>query len=331
MPYSEIVKEALSGWQDYKQALLKVHDGYTGAIDVDEIRSRLAAEGVVTHSPLLTIPYTTEGLEKVTGLVVTHPWVDSFAAEHFDKALAIRRRRDTGETMYAAGYPTPFYTNLLDVAVDFDETELNAADFGRTYAFGSCISSTAHEIVHSAFARLTTAWYRKAGPDSVRIYEKGGIGQCVETVTFHRGTAANRYRYDPVWIDEAVAQYMAAEVRAAMLPESIPKKSRTFKLTEQGAGETEVPPRYLIHSEEWPDHPGTSAGTEGIGMDLLIEKRPWILPQVKALSTGRLAIGAFHDNLRDGVGTELYTAITGRQPYTSWGGILEQIIDLDTK
>lgn len=330
MAYSELTQQAISGLQSYRQALVNTHREYTGAVDAEEVRDRLAQEGVTTASPLVTIPYTLEYLERAAALSADHPWTDPSTTERIDRALSVRKLRDEGNSAYEAGFPTPFYTNFLDVAVVFDDTELNAEDFGKLYAYGLGIHFTAHEITHSAFSRICSSRYQKVGADKIRVHATDGIGQAVDTITMWPG-GGRENSYQPIWIDEAFAQHMAAKVRTAMLPESMPKDSQVFDFEYYRATEVEVPPKYLIRSDEFPEDSGNSpsAGVEGIGIDVLAEKRPWLLPQIKAVCIGTLAVADFHQNLLNGVGQELYEDIVQRRPYTTWGRILDAIMELD--
>jgi hypothetical protein len=328
MAYSELTHEAITGLRTYKNALLGIHQGYTGAIDVEEIRERLAAEGVVTESPLVNIPYTQHHLEQTAALTEIHPWTDLFTPQRIDDALSKRKMIDDGRQPNKAGFPTAFWSPILDVAVVFDDTDLNAEHFGKTYAFGLGIHYNAHEIAHSAFARICTTRYRKIAADKVKIQCTSGIGQAVDDVTlWEAGGSLNSYQ--PIWIDEAFAQRMSADVRGAMLPTSVPKVSRVIDIQGYGAGEVEVPQRYLIYSDEHPEHPGASSSVEGVGIDVLVEKRPWLLPQIKAMCVGALPVHEFHQNLLHGVGRELYEGMTQRRPYSAWGGILDEIVELD--
>jgi hypothetical protein len=327
MAHAGLIQEVLSGQQAYKQDLIASFSHVHGVVDLQEIRQRLADEGVVSTTPLVTIPYTVESLEHASGLRNKHLWSDPFVTGFIDKALSARKDRDAGATAAEVNFARGFWSVVLDVAIVFDDVDMNIKDFGSTYAISRAIGTDAHEIAHSAFASISPKTYKAVGKNHVEVVDLFAIGQAAETTTLEPYSGSVP-AYEPIWIDEAFGQYIAAEIRQQMLPNSIPAKARAFTFEEYEAGEIEIPPKYLIFSEAFPDYPGTLASVEGVGMDILTSKYPSLLPQIKSLTTGKLAIGDFHKNLRNDIGSELYSNITQRKPYTAWGNILKQVIEL---
>jgi len=327
MSHPELVKQAIDGLQDYKQALIDMHADVVSPIDVGNIRERLVDEGYITHSPLITIPYSVERISAADRLIDTVPWTDPFTVEGINEALKKAIRRESGESAWRVGFPTAFWSTVLDVAVRFDDYTSNEADFGETYARGKAIAEVAHELAHSAFAGVSSSRFSKG--DGQRVHVQAGlcISQEQQSSLLSPGSGFVP-KYQPMWINEAVANHAAAEVRAAVHPQSIPKEPILWEgclAKFYGVDSLELSPRYLIYSDEFPDDPGTLSGAEGVGMDILAAKIPSLLPDVKALTSGRLALSAFHDKLRNQIGTELHADITERRPYGTWGSILEQI------
>lgn len=329
MAHSELIEEVISGQQAYKQDLIASFSHVQGTINLQEIRHRLTAEGVVSTSPLVTIPFTSESLEHASGLKNKHPWSDPFVTRFIDQALSARKEREAGATAAEASsmYTHGFWSVVLDVAVVFDNVAQNSGDYGSTYATGAAIGLDVHEIAHSAFASISPKTYKKIGEDRIEVLDLFAIGQATEVTTL-KPFGGNVPAYEPIWIDEAFGQHIAAEIRQQMFPNSIPTKGRIFNFDEYEAEEVEIPPKYLIFSEAFPDYPGTLAAVEGVGMDILAAKYPALLPQIKSLTTGKLAITDFHKNLHNRIGSELYSDITSRKPYTAWGTILKKIIEL---
>jgi hypothetical protein len=332
MSYSELAHEAAAGLRAYRQTLIDMHTGVADTVDLEEIKARLAADGFILRSPVVTIPYSVQALENVNSLSEEHVWTDPFTADSIEDAYKKVCKRGEGESAYKAGVPYPFWTAVLGIAVVFDDTDLYSLDFGEIYARGNAIDASAHELAHSALAGVTSKCYHQTGEARVQIHIKEGISQVPQTVTLVPG-GREVLDYEPTWIDEAAATHGAAEVRCDMYPQSVPKKSEEWVgrgADFYGLARVEIPPKYLVVSGNFPDSPGIAGcAAAGIGMDILAAKRPSLLPSIIALSAGKLAITEFHQDLRDQVGAALYADITECRPYNAWGMILEQILDLN--
>jgi hypothetical protein len=304
-----------------------MHEDVIPSVDLEIVRDCLRAEGITTSTPLVTVPFTVDALTKAKSVADNHQWRDPFTANRIEMAHDIRVKREEGEDAWTSGFPGGFWSVVLDVAIVFDDIDINAEDYGRTYALGKAIHLAAHEVTHSAFASVSSRRFRKTGKSQVKVDDRFGISQAPETSTLSPGNGSVP-EYNPTWIDEAFAQYGAVGVRERMFSESIPSKPRIMDFEAYGAYDIELPTKYLVVSEEHPDYPGPCTGVESIGFDLLTEKRPALVPNIKALITGKLAVEQFHDYLRNDVGSELYDAISERRPYTTWGNVLDQIDEL---
>ena len=326
MPYSELTVEAITGLETYKSELITMHQNVKPIIDPEVIREYLRDEGMVTSTPFVTIPYEVETLASSAELGSRNNWVDPFTVKYISRANNQRVKRAEGKSAWETGFPGGFWSVVLDVAVVFDDFRINTADYGLTYATGYAANLAAHEITHSAFARVSSRKFRKTG-DSIVVSDKCGISQAPEVSVLSRGDATVP-TYNPMWIDEAFAQYMAGVVRERLHPETMPAKPRVVNLSAYGIDEIELPANCLIMSDTEPDYPGPCAGLERLAFDILAVKKPNLIPNIKALTTGKLCVVSFLDVLRHDIGTELFTAITERRPYSSWAGIYDQVKDL---
>lgn len=324
----ELEQDVIKGLNKYKQALLDMSADTTSVVCPEEVRRCLASEGVMTNSPVAVIPYAIESLRQAGNATQSTEWHDPFTSGRIEDAKAKRLRLDAGESIYDVGFPTVFYSSLLDVAVVIDDYHNNAELFGKIFARGLFIDSFAHEFAHSAFAQLTRAEFEDAGNSHLKVKTISGIGQVVEEFAlWPNGGTENEY--NPTWIDEAFASYTAAKVRAKLHPDGTPKKPHVMSYEEFGCEEIEIPPQYLIFSEEYPDEPGDSGGSvAALGLEALEAKRPGLTEQIRSLTAGKLAVGSFHAALRNKVGSDLYTTITERRPYNMWGAVLAQIEEL---
>jgi len=324
MVQSELVQEAKSGLNEYRQSLIAELQDNIGEIDTERIRNVLKGLGLMSSTPLLTIPYTQDALKRVVAIQTEESWTDPATTELLREALMKRERLDEGYSVYEVNFPTPFHSSSLDVAIVIDDVEENTKLFGATYSKGLAIARAAHEITHSAFANLDTISFSSHDGETVEATEKTGISQATVVSTLTAG-AGSTPEYNPSWINEAVCDSVASDAREVIFPESRPDKARVMTLDWQNAFDVEIPAKYLIYSDMYPEQPGCLATTDAIGIDVLAAKRPWLMPQIKKLSAGKLAVSAFHNTLRNSIGTELYTAITERRPVSNWYSILEQI------
>lgn len=324
---SSLVMEAMEGLGDHRAALMAEFGDYKGGVDTEQIRGVLGKLGLTSISPILCIPYQRESLDKAVGLLDSDAWFDPFVAEHLREAQTKRGRLDEGESIYEVGFPTIFYSSLADLAIVFDDVDENSGMFGDSYARGKAVANVAHETAHSAFANLTKTTFAEQDSETVVAEQRLLIGQPLVISTLRRGQASTP-AYDPCWIDEAVCNYVTADVMDVVRPDHRPKDPRFMTIEYQGVYDLEIPPKYLIYSEEYPDEPGNFAAAEALGMEVLATKEPWLLPQIKALSAGRLSVKAFHDQFRNAVGNEMYRTLTERRPYGEWSNILEAITEL---
>lgn len=321
-------QEVVAGLSDYKQKLLEISASTTDVVDPEEIRRQLASEGVPSSSSIVVIPYSIPNLRQAESVAEQAQWHEPFTAGRFRDATAKRLRLDGGESIYEVGFPTVFYSSLLDLAVVIDDSTTNSELFGEIYAKGAFVDSFIHELAHSAFAHINSLRIKCAPETAVKVKETYNIGQVSEEVILWPGGGTEN-EYSPTWIDEAFSVYMSSMVRARIHPEGIPKASYIMEHEEFGVEEIEVPPPYLIFSEDYPDEPGDIGGsTAGIGLEALEAKRPGLIDRIKALAAGKLAVQVFHNDLKNSVGNQLYTAITTRQPYSTWGNVLSQIEEL---
>ncbi len=321
-------QEVRRGLGQYKRGLIRATWDNPTTFDPEDVRRHLRAKGVHSTSPIVVIPYDIESLDRAAAVADSSEWQDPFVVGKIKSAKSKRKKLDKGASIYDIGFPTVFYTELLDLAVVIDDSKTNEELFGEIYSRGALIESFAHELTHSAFAPLTVVSFSpKNDSDKVRVKSTHGIGQASETVTLSPG-AGTENLYKPVWIDEAHAVKLASEVRGNMVPESVQQKPCVMEEEEFGIDEIEIPPPYLIFSESYPDEPGDVGGSvAGVGLDTLETKRPGLIRDINNLTTGG-SIVDFHNRLKHSVGKVLYKAITTRQPYKSWGNVLDQILDL---
>jgi hypothetical protein len=324
---ADLIHEAQAGLDTYRREVVGAFTDYRPSIDPGVVRSVLAESGVVSQSPIVTIPFSEEAHIKLTDLRTPASWVDPAVHERFTGNKEKVRRRDAGEACWEVGMPTVFYSVLLDVGVVTDDFARNEEDLGKSFALGHSVADIAHEITHSAFARLTTHDYTQTGQNSVLVHTRYGIGQPDYITNLRRG-GGEVPPYNPCWIDEAFAQRMAALVRQKIAPHTMPDKDRTLSLPAYGAEEFVLPPEYLIQSEVYPDFPSPLAGLEAVGLDWLDLRRPEVGRSILELVAGKMHIQLFHDSLKNSVGNELYRMMVERRPYDSWKSVFDAITEL---
>lgn len=322
--------EVLNGLQQYRSELL-ANFAYEKGV-VKDIRKVLASEGVKSSTPLALVPYTLEKLQTADAIAGSSVWQEPNTVRRIRYAVERRKDLDSIGSVYKAGSPKPFYECVIDLMVGFDDRRINSSRFGPICSKSLFIDQTAHEITHSAFSQLTSTELEETEDDKVKLIVARGISQAKEEIILFPGGGEVK-EYNPMWLDEAFSNHMAAKVREVIHPEGVPQKSGFYKdIWLNKAYEVDeifIPNRYLIYSEIFPDKPVTLGGSiSAIGLDELSEKRPSIMPQIKALAAGGLSVVEFHRNLKNGVGGELYSAMTERRPYNTWGAVLEQIRDL---
>lgn len=324
MTNQKLIQEALYGLQDHRTALIDAHKGIESSVDIVEIRHCLADEGVVSHTPVVTVPYEVTALRSATELNASYPWTEPHTVTRTREAYEKRQQIDAGASVREVSFPTPFWATLLDVVILVDDTKTNTKEFGKLFGLGNTIDMAAHELTHGAFAKLTKINASEADGE-VTLNQKYCIGQ-VEDIKTLRPFSGKELDYEPVWLDEAFAGYMAAVVRSRLIPEASPTEPRVMN-DKMYDIEVEVPAKYLLKIEG-SNLSYAMATYEGAGFDILIAKRPTLLIQIKALAAGKLAVTSFHDYLLNSVGTELYGDFVERRPYDSWGDTFEQITQL---
>ena len=220
MRQSAIEKEVFDDHKAYGQAIAAL-DVPNSAIDLELIRASLGQEGVVTDSPLVTIPFDLPHMEQLAALKHRYPWADPSTVGRIDAALEICQMRDQGKSVFEVGFPNPFQSSLHEIAIVFDDTKLNIEDFGETYTYASKIAVCAHEITHSAFDKLLTKRVKKLGSDVVDLTFRSSICQSEITSTLTKGASVPTDT-DPSGIYDGCAVYMSAERREKFQPESVP-------------------------------------------------------------------------------------------------------------
>jgi len=326
---SGIISECAQGLEAYKSRILSANGNFNGRVDVEEIRAVLRSKGVISDTPLITIPDTLEGLENAYSIGKVSKWFDPFTHEIIKGALNTRHMyEDAGKTIYDIGPANAFWSDLLNISVVFDTVDSleNANPREKIYPLARVVSQSAHEITHSAFAHLTNLQFkpRFGNQKSVEVESTFTLSQVKQRILLAPGFGTWP-KYQPLWLDEGFAQYMAHEARAVLCPDSIPAKSYVADMSPYGVDEYEIPPKYLIGSNTFPDYPGLLAGMEGIGFDLLSEKQPWLINGIKAVIARQISVKKFHNMLANSVGSELKTAITTPRPYSEWFNIYRQI------
>lgn len=258
--------------------------------------------------PTILIPNTRRAYEGVREIVGESQYPNSF--------LPAILRADTDLTDIARpGAALCSAALRLNVIVDLHEDWSYAC--GDDAAWHYTNNAQAHEKAHGMFQQD-------------RLLVATGVGNTVEKILEESSLTGNtrciygdeNYRFEPVWIDEAIASYTAGQT--LKMEYNLGRSEQPF--SSENGGIYTVAEQYVLRSEDSPDFPGRVGGAiAGQTLENLDAKAPGVIDDIFGVARGEVDAVQFRNDLAARVGPELFKLMFEPRPESTWISIYRRV------
>lgn len=294
----------------------RVRERFLSEFDLDDdpetstISAYLSRHDLYSH-PTISIPYTSKDYAAALAIASETELPIPFLLQLFNPATDFEEVNRPG-----FAFSTPAYR--LNVVSDISEQ--CALLYGETYTKRIMSNTRAHEISHSVFhAKPEILVGNNEDGQLDGIYETYPLSGMVHPISGSKES----YTLTPNWAEEAFAVYVSSDVFKQSIPEG---PGYSTSCVHWGPSKFWLDEHYLVRVEEFPDSPGfVSGAVSGQALELLDQHVPGTIDAMYGIARGEVDGQEFRDELRQKVGSTLFSLMFTNQPFTMWTTIYNQI------
>lgn len=295
----------------------RVSERFQAEFDLDvapetpKIDAYFDERGLYTH-PTIRVPYSPEGFAAALAVASETKFPIPFVRERFSPKTDFEVVNGPGNAFSVPAYK-------LNVVTDtFKQYSRLCGE-----VFTQRISSTirAHEIAHSVFHENPQIVVEDSDGRGVQtIYEVYPLSGMKHPVY----STSDEYTFLPMWIEEAFAAYVAADV----FKDDIPSGSGHVIPLDEAYGPKPfwLDEQYLGRVDEYPDAPGDISGAiAGQTLEILNQRVPGTIDAMFSIARGETDPEAFREDLKQKISPQLFRLMFTNQPFTAWSDIYSDV------
>lgn len=263
--------------------------------------------------PTISIPHTQEGLRAAHSVATETKYPVPFVVSHF-----VQDESTTDKVATFKAFSLPAYRlNFIQ-----DITESLSEEHGPLCAQRIMSATRAHELAHSVFHAAPTILCTKREKKISKLYEEFPMSGAVQTLFDSQGEVD---AYEPVWIEEAFAAWVAGTVCKYSRP-----KLGGLSVVSPRYGEHEfmLPDKYLNLTDSGDVVYDLGGSVAGETLSILSSRIKGTIDAILGIALGEKDPVAFRSDLQKRVGSELFRLMFTSQPETTWSSIYSQVVSL---
>lgn len=276
--------------------------------DVQVVTDYFKCRGL-SYYPTIHVPNTKDGYQAVRAVANKSRFPHAFLLDIFDTQTDFSNFARAGTGLSVPAYKLNF---LVDVEDEYGEM------CGEDVAWYHTVTTFAHENTHSAIYSESEHIVDSRGGNIGAIYKTNPLTNVLEQIF-----GDETYKYQPLWIEEAAAGYISADV--FHVPLQTPDNYGELIYDEKGPIYA-LEEQYLLHSSRWPEYPGEIGGAlAGQTLQNLNRKVPGTVDGILGIAKGEVNRDRFRYEMKRKIGPELFALMFKPQPYTCWLDINKKV------